>query len=88
MSSTVSVSRFAPQRERKASALRLGIGCVNEGPQSVARLPERAVAAGYDDFEHMQQDSDPTPLRELPEFEALFSPKQEKKPAPDVWPKP
>ena len=36
---------------------------------------KHAVAAGYNDFDHMKQDTDLTPLRDLPEFEALF-PKQ------------
>ncbi|MFM9962479.1 MAG: protein kinase domain-containing protein [Planctomycetaceae bacterium] len=40
--------------------------------RSLACLKE-AVAAGYDDFEHMQQDSELTPLRELPEFQAFQS---------------
>jgi tetratricopeptide (TPR) repeat protein len=31
-----------------------------------------AIAAGWDDFEHMQQNSDLAPLRELPEFQELI----------------
>ncbi|MFM9959727.1 MAG: TPR end-of-group domain-containing protein [Planctomycetaceae bacterium] len=41
---------------------------------------EEAVAAWYDNFEHMQQDSDLTPLRELPEFQTLLKQRPEKKP--------
>ncbi|MFM9962961.1 MAG: TPR end-of-group domain-containing protein, partial [Planctomycetaceae bacterium] len=46
---------------------------------SLACLKE-AVAAGYDNFEHIQQDSDLTPLRELPEFQALLKQRPAKKP--------
>ena len=37
-----------------------------------------AIAAGYDTFEHMRQDTDLTPLHGLPEFEALFPKKEQK----------
>jgi len=39
---------------------------------SLATLRE-AIAAGYKDFAHMQEDPDLAPLRELPEFKALLS---------------
>ena len=32
----------------------------------------RLIAAGYHDFDHMQQDTDLAPLRGLPKFENLF----------------
>jgi tetratricopeptide (TPR) repeat protein len=44
---------------------------------SLACLKE-ALAAGYDDFEHMRQDTDLAPLRGLPEFENLFPKPAEK----------
>ncbi|MFM9959728.1 MAG: hypothetical protein ACKV2Q_00685 [Planctomycetaceae bacterium] len=50
-----------------------------------SRLPklkrQQAAAVQVDDnFEHIQQDSDLTPLRELPEFQALLKQCPEKKP--------
>ncbi len=41
-----------------------------------------AVAAEYDHFEHMPQDTDLTPRRELPESQALLKQRPPKKPAP------
>jgi len=38
---------------------------------SLATLRE-AIAAGYKDFAHMQEDPDLAPLQELPEFKALL----------------
>ncbi|MBC7822122.1 MAG: serine/threonine protein kinase, partial [Planctomycetaceae bacterium] len=52
---------------------------------SLACLKE-AVAAGYDNFDHMQQDSDLTQLRKLPEFQALLKQRSAKRPAPATKP--
>ena len=35
---------------------------------------KEAIAAGFDSFDHMQQDSDLTPLHDLPEFQQLLPP--------------
>ena len=45
-----------------------------------ARLTVEAVATGYADIEQMSQDSDLTPLRQLPEFQTLLKQRSEKKP--------
>ena len=55
----------AEQAERK-KYLDLSLACVKE-----------ALAAGYDNFEHMRKDTDLQPLHGLPEFEALFPKKPE-----------
>ncbi|MFM9962483.1 MAG: hypothetical protein ACKV2Q_14825 [Planctomycetaceae bacterium] len=41
---------------------------------------KEAVTAGDDNFEHIEQDTDLTPLRKLPEFQALLKQRPEKKP--------
>ena len=41
---------------------------------ALATLRE-ALAAGWKDFAHMQKDPDLTPLRDLPEFQELVTPK-------------
>ncbi|MFM9962485.1 MAG: TPR end-of-group domain-containing protein [Planctomycetaceae bacterium] len=46
---------------------------------SLACLKE-ALAAGYDNFDQIQQDTDLTPLRKLPEFQSLLKQRSEKKP--------
>ena len=70
-----SLAPSARGRWGRLKSLDLSLACLKE-----------AVAAGYDDFEHMQQDSDLTPLRELPEFPALLKQRPQKKPAPDAKP--
>ena len=41
---------------------------------------KEAVTAGYDNFEHFEQDTDLTPLRQLPEFQTLLKQRPVKKP--------
>jgi hypothetical protein len=45
---------------------------------SLAALKE-SLAAGYDNFDHLQKDADLDPLRELPEFQALIEDAQKTK---------
>jgi hypothetical protein len=74
-----------------AYALCAGLVVKDKSPPSEAELAEQkpyielalaclkeAIAAGYDNFDHMRQDTDLTPLHRLPDFEALF-PKEETK---------
>ena len=64
----------AEQSERQ-KWLDLALTCLKE-----------AVTAGFDNFEHIEQDTDLTPLRQLPEFQALLKQHPQKKPAPDAKP--
>ncbi|MFM9962486.1 MAG: TPR end-of-group domain-containing protein [Planctomycetaceae bacterium] len=53
--------------EQQRKYLDLSLACLKE-----------AVAAGYDNIDHIQQDTDLTPLRKLPEFQALLKQRPEK----------
>ncbi|MFM9964131.1 MAG: hypothetical protein ACKV2Q_23250 [Planctomycetaceae bacterium] len=52
---------------------------------SLACLKE-SVAPGYDNFKHIEQDSDLTPLRQLPAFQALLKQRPPTKPASEAKP--
>ncbi|MFM9962962.1 MAG: hypothetical protein ACKV2Q_17275 [Planctomycetaceae bacterium] len=57
------------------------LGCVTFGSRLPKPKRQQAAAVHVDDnFEHLQQDSDLTPLRELPEFQTLLKQRPAKKP--------
>ena len=52
-----------------------------EVPRPVARLPERSSRRRVRQLEHMPEDSDLTPLGELPEFQALLKQRPHREPS-------
>ena len=70
--SLISPPSFAPSargRWGRLKSLDLSLACLKE-----------AVTAGYDNFDNIEQDTDLTPLRTLPEFQTLLKQRPEKKP--------